>query len=517
MKLFRSTLVVGGNTLISRVFGFVRDMVMAWSFGAAPATDAFFVAFRIPNFLRRLFAEGSFSLAFVPVFQEYRERRSAGELKALVDRVAGTLAGVLLVVTGLGILAAPGVVAVFAPGFTDDPATFSLAAGMLRVTFPYLLFISLTALAGGILNSLGRFAVPAFTPVLLNVSLIAAALWAAPHFAEPVTALAWGVLVAGAAQFLFQIPALARAGLLPRPRWGWRDAGVRKILRLMVPTLFGSSVAQVNLLVDTLIASLLASGSITWLYYSDRLMEFPLGVFAIALSTVILPSLSRHHARDDPGTFSATLDWAMRLAVVIALPAAVGLGVLARPILSALFQYRAFTGGDVFMASLSLSAFAAGLPAFIGIKVLAPGFYSRQDTATPVKVAVAAMLANILFSALIVGPLWWHSVPGAHAGLAAASSLAGYLNAGTLLVLLRRSGAYRPATGWAALVARTGASCVLMGLAVAWLSGQAGPLGHLAALGRVGRLAGLVAGGALVYAVALLVSGFRPRHLRHPA
>lgn len=517
MKLFSSTLLVGGNTLVSRVLGFVRDMVLAWTFGAGAATDAFFVAFRIPNFLRRLFAEGSFAPAFVPVFQEYRERRGREELRALVDRVAGTLAAVLLAVTGVGILAAPAVVAVFAPGFLDEPATFELAAGMLRITFPYLLCISLVALAGGILNSLGRFAIPAFTPVLLNVSLIAAALWLAPYMQEPVSALAWGVLAAGVVQLLFQVWPLRRAGLLPRPRWGWSDSGVRRILRLMLPTLFSSSVYQVNMLINTLIASLLASGSITWLYYSDRLLEFPVGVFAIALSTVILPNLSGHFARGDSEAYSRTLDWALRLAAVIALPAAVGLGMLAAPILAALFQYRAFTGQDVHMASLSLAAFALGLPAFVGVKILAPGFYSRQDTKTPVKVAVASMVSNIVFSALIVFPLWWHDVRGAHAGLALASSLAVYLNSTGLLWFLVRRGHYRPSAGWSALLGRVLAASLLMGGALQWLSTNVGPLGAMPVPARVGWLALMIFAGVAVYGTSLFGFGFRFRHLRHPS
>lgn len=514
MRLFRSTLVVGGNTFISRVFGFLRDMVLAWSFGASVATDAFFVAFRIPNLLRRLFAEGSFSMAFVPVFQEYRENRSPEALKALVDRVAGTLLAVLALVTGLGILAAPGVVTVFAPGFVDEPAGFELATGMLRITFPYLLCISLVALAGGILNSLGRFAVPAFTPVLLNLSLIAAALWGAPYFEEPVTALAWGVLAAGVAQLLFQWPVLRKVGLVPRPRWGWRDAGVRRIMRLMGPTLFSSSVYQVNMLVNTLIASLLASGSITWLYYSDRMMEFPVGIFATALSTVLLPGLSRCHARDDRQGFSDNLDWAMRLGVLIGLPAAVGLGVLAAPILATLFQYRDFTGVDVSMASLSLSAFAVGLPAFIGVRVLAPGFYARQDMATPVKIAVASMVANVVFSLAITGPLWWHEVPGAHAGLALASGLAGYLNAGALLFWLRRQGVYRPGTGWRTLLLRAAVACLAMAAVLLALGDRAGSLGEMAALQRVGWLGLMIGAGTLTYGGVLLAAGLRPRHLR---
>ncbi|HHC71821.1 MAG TPA: murein biosynthesis integral membrane protein MurJ, partial [Thiotrichales bacterium] len=327
--LLRSTAVVSAMTLVSRVLGFVRDMVFARFFGAGEAMDAFFVAFKIPNFMRRLFAEGAFSQAFVPVLSEYRQQRGQEAVKALVDRVAGVLGGVLAMITVVGVVAAPLLILLFAPGFLRESADkFDLAADLLRFTFPYLFFISLTAFAGGILNSYGRFGVPAFTPVLLNLVLIGFALWVAPLFETPVVALALGVLVAGATQLAFQLPFLLRLGLLPRPRWDRAHEGVRKILRLMMPALFGSSVAQINLLLDTLIASFLVSGSVSWLYYSDRLMEFPLGVFGIALSTVILPSLSRRHADGSGEAFSATLDWALRWALLIAVPATVGLAVL---------------------------------------------------------------------------------------------------------------------------------------------------------------------------------------------
>ncbi|MFW6340776.1 MAG: murein biosynthesis integral membrane protein MurJ, partial [Wenzhouxiangella sp.] len=366
MSLLRSTVNFGAMTLVSRILGFARDVVLARSFGASAATDAFFVAFKIPNFLRRLFAEGSFSLAFVPVLAEYRERGDRAALKSLIDATAGVLLAVLLVMTALGMAAAPWVVRIFAPGFAGDPAQLALASDMLRVTFPYLLFIALTALAGGILNTLGRFALPALTPALLNISLIVAALAFSSWFDEPVKALAWGVLVAGVLQLGVQLPVLARHGVLPRPRAGFAHPGVRRILRLMLPTLLGSSVAQINLLLDVLIASLLISGSLSWLYYADRLMEFPLGLFGVALSTVILPSLAGLHARKALAEFRATLDWAVLLGVVIGLPAACGLAVLAEAVNITLFHYGAFAMSDVRMAALALMVYCLGLPAFIG-------------------------------------------------------------------------------------------------------------------------------------------------------
>ncbi|MFQ5488872.1 MAG: murein biosynthesis integral membrane protein MurJ, partial [Gammaproteobacteria bacterium] len=439
-------------TGVSRVLGLVRDIVIARAFGAGLGADAFFVAFKIPNFLRRLFAEGAFSQAFVPVLSEYKTRREHAEVRRLVDNVVGVLGGILFLVTLAGVLAAPLLVMVFAPGFLQEAAKFDLTVEMIRVTFPYILFISLTALAGGILNSYGRFAVPAFTPALLNLCLIAAALWLAPRLAEPVTALAWGVFLAGVVQLLFQLPYLRGLGLLPRPHFSLRDEGVRRVARLMLPGIFGSSVAQINLLFDTLIASFLVTGSVSWLYFSDRLVEFPLGVFGIALATVILPTLSRRHADDAPEAFFATLDWALRLVMVMGVPAALALLVLAGPMLMTLFQYGAFDLNDVAMARLSLMAYAVGLLGFILVKVLAPGFYARQDTRTPVRVGVIAMLANMAMNVAFVVPMVVWELPGPHAGLALATSLSAFLNAGLLLHLLRRDAGYRPAPGWTRLL-----------------------------------------------------------------
>lgn len=509
-NLFRSVLSTGGGTLVSRVLGLVRDVVIAAAFGAGTGTDAFFVAFRIPNFLRRLFAEGAFSQAFVPVLSEYRAGRSEDEVRDLVSHVAGTLGVVLLVVTAAGVLAAPVLVYAFAPGFADEPGKAALTAALLQLTFPYLLFVSLTAFAGGILNAWGRFAVPAVTPALLNLALIGGAIWLAPRLAEPVTALAWGVLAGGAAQLAFQLPFLWRLGLLVRPRLRRAHEGVRRILRLIVPALTGVSVVQVNLLVDTLIASFLVTGSVSWLYYSDRLMEFPLGVFGIALATVILPSLSARRAEGDARQFDATLDWALRLTVVIAVPATLGLALLAVPMLSTVFQHGAFGEYGVRMASLSLAAYALGLAAFIGVKVLAAGFYAAQEMRAPVRIAVVAMVSNVVLNLALVGPL-------AHAGLALATSLAAWLNAGLLLRGLRARGMYRPGPGWGRLLAQAGFAAAVLVAVLLWLRGSPADWAARDAFTRAAWLAGLVAVGAGAWFAALAAVGVRPRQLLRPA
>ena len=505
--MFRSLAKVGSNTLLSRVLGFLRDLVFAHVFGANASTDAFFVAFKIPNFLRRLFAEGAFSVAFVPVLTEYKERRTLDELKGFVDRVAGTLGAVLLGVTLVGVAGAPLLVMLFAPGFIGAAEKLELAGDMLRLTFPYLLFISLTAFAGGILNAHNRFGVPAFTPVLLNLSLIGCALWLAPLMDRPIVALAWGVFVAGVVQFLFQLPFLLRLGLLPRFTFAPRDEGVRRVGRLMLPALFGVSVTQLNLLLDTLIASFLVSGSISWLYYSDRLMEFPLGVLGVALGTVILPNLSRKHANESVEGFSRTLDWGLRWTLLLGAPAAVGLLVLAGPMIATLFQSEVFTPGDVEMASRSLMAYALGLVPFILIKVLAPGYYARQDTRTPVRIAVIAMTTNMALNIALVFPL-------AHAGLALATTLSASLNALLLFRGLRREAVYRPPAGWGWLAGRAGLACAVMGALLWWGAGPLSAWTSAAPLDRVGWLAGWVAAGGLAYGATLLLLGVRPRHLR---
>ncbi len=449
----------------------------------------------------------------MPVLSEYKTRREHAEVRRLVDNVVGVLGGILFLVTLAGVLAAPLLVMIFAPGFLQEAAKFDLTVEMIRVTFPYILFISLTALAGGILNSYGRFAVPAITPALLNLCLIAAALWLAPRLAEPVTALAWGVFLAGVVQLLFQLPYLQGLRLLPRPRFSLRDEGVRRVARLMLPGIFGSSVAQINLLFDTLIASFLVTGSVSWLYFSDRLVEFPLGVFGIALATVILPTLSRRHADDAPEAFFATLDWALRLVMVIGVPAAVALLVLAGPMLMTLFQYGAFDLEDVAMARLSLMAYALGLLGFILVKVLAPGFYARQDTRTPVRVGVIAMLANMVMNVVFVVPMVVWEVPGPHAGLALATSLSAFLNAGLLLHLLRRDAGYRPAPGWSRLLTQILVASAAMAALLWFAAGDAGQWAARAWYERAVMLALLVLAGALCYFLVLRFTGLNMRRL----
>ena len=505
--LLKSTLNVSSMTLISRVLGFVRDVVIARLFGAGLGADAFFVAFRIPNFMRRLFAEGAFSQAFVPVLSEYKTQRDHDDIQRLVDCVAGSLGGILLLVTAIGIVAAPVIVMIFAPGFIQTEDKYELTVQMLRVTFPYLLFISLTALAGGILNAYGRFGVPAFTPVFLNLALIGCAVWLAPRLDEPVTALAWGVFLAGVVQLLFQLPFLYRLRLLPRPRRGKHNEGVRRIKKLMLPAIFGSSVVQINLLFDTLIASFLVTGSVSWLYYSDRLVEFPLGVFGIALATVILPSLSQKHASASTAEFSQTLDWALRWVMVIGIPAMAGLIVLSVPILATLFQYGEFSAHDVTMAGRSLMAYSLGLPAFILVKVLATGFYSRQDTRTPVKIGVIAMISNMVMNVILVFPL-------AHAGLALATSLAAFLNAGLLFRRLYQEQHYQPQSGWLAFLLRVLAATAFMAALLLWGAGDTNEWLAQSWRERGIALATWVIAGGAVYLASLWLCGIRWRDLK---
>ena len=502
-------------TLLSRVFGLLRDITLATLFGASGGTDAFLVAFKIPNFMRRLFAEGAFSQAFVPVFSEYKEKRSEAELQDLVDHVAGTLGGVLLLIAIAGSLGAPLLVYLFAPGFHDEPTRFGLTADMLRITFSYLFFIALVAFAGGILNSFNRFAVPAFTPVLLNLCLIAAAFWLAPLFEQPLMALAWGVAGAGLCQLLFQFPSLLKLGLFPRPRFRRHHEGVSRILSLMLPAVIGSSVAQINLLLDTVIASFLVAGSVSWLYYSDRLLEFPLGVLGIAVATVILPALSKHHARESHDSFNRTLDWAMRLVMLVALPACIGLLLMAAPILAAFFQYGQFEAADTRMASLSLMAYMLGLPGFILIKVLAPGYYARQDTKTPVRIAVTAMLSNMALNILFTVPLVYLDYEAPHAGLALATSCSAYINAGMLYRGLRRCGVYQPLAGWGSLMLQILLACVGMAALLLYLTPEQTVWTWLTLGERLFYLGSIIGSAVVVYFGLLWFSGVRLADMRH--
>jgi len=465
MGLLRSASVFSALTLVSRVFGLIRDQIIAIVFGAGAGLDAFWVAFKIPNFMRRLFAEGAFSQGFVPVLGEYKVRQGETAVRELISRVAGSLGLVVLGITLVGIVVFPWLILHLGPRAVENQHKLVLTAEMLVLTLPYILFISLTSLSGGVLNTYKRFAVPAFTPVFLNLSIIAAALWLAPRMppGDQVVALAWGVLVAGIVQLGFQLPFLGKMGLLTWPRWGFNDPGVKRIMRLMGPAIIGSMVVQINLLVDLLVAYVvLPDGSVSWLTYSDRLVEFPLGVFGVAISTVILPSLSQHHAQTDGREFSKTLDWGIRWALLIALPATAGLVMLAGPLLTTLFNYGAFKQQDVIMAQMSLFAYASGLLAFIMVKVLAPGFYARQDTRTPVRIAVVAMLANMVLIAALVIP-WLHlGIAAPHAALAIATTLAAYVNAGMLFLTLRRHGVYHAMPGWGRFLGQLGGALGLM-------------------------------------------------------
>lgn len=501
-------------TTISRFMGLARDIIFANVFGANAGTDAFFVAFKIPNFLRRLFAEGAFAQSFVPVFSEYKETRSRAALVDLLDHVAGSLGGVLLLITTICMAAAPLVVMIFAPGFIGEDDRFALTTEMLRITFPYIFFISLVAFSGGILNSFNQFAVPAFTPVFLNICLIGAALWASPYFEQPVIALAWGVALAGFTQLAFQLPFLVRLGLMPRPRFKRDHEGVKKISKLMIPAIIGSSVAQINLLLDTVIASFLIAGSVSWLYFSDRLVEFPLGVFGIALATVILPNLSKQHANKSLEDFNHTIDWALRLVMLIAIPAALGLLLLSQPILSTLFQYGEFDSHDSYMSSLSLMAYALGLPAFIIIKVLAPAFYARQDTKTPMKIAVKAMIANMALNLLFVAPMLYYSYEAPHVGLALATSASAYMNAALLFFALRREGIYSPQSGWSKLTLQLVVANGLLAGFIAYWTPMLDIWTNWSLFDRVVNLLIIITIAAVIYLGSLLISGLRPAQLK---
>ena len=505
--LWRSTLIVSAMTMLSRIAGLVRDMVLLNVFGADRMMDAFLVAFKIPNFLRRLFAEGAFAQAFVPVLTEYKTQRGDETVRDLVSKTAGSLSLILLILTVVAVVGAQPIMWVFAPGFSDDPEKFHLAANMLQITFPYLLLISLTAFAGGILNSYGAFALSSFTPVLLNLVMIASALFLAPHMDIPVMALAWGVLLAGVAQLAFQIPALYNIGMLPRFKVAFADEGVKRIFTLMLPAMFGVSVSQINLLLDTILASFLVSGSVSWLYTAERLTELPLGLIGIAVATVILPSLSAKHAEKSEAEFKAMLDWALRIIVLVGVPASLAMLILAEPMIAALFHHGKFTNHDVAMSSAALQALSGGILAFMLIKVFAPGYYARQDTKTPVKIGIIAMISNMAFNLMLVWSL-------KHVGLALASTLSAFLKAGLLYWGLHKKGVYRLEKHWLTLSARyLAANGVMVGVLlvltprVDWLAAD----WHF----RIAYLLGICLAGVLSYLVTLTVVGFKWRELRH--
>ncbi len=512
--LARKTSIVGGMTLISRILGLLRDVVFARYFGARIVMDAFLVANRIPNMLRRFFAEGAFSAGFVPVMARYREKHDHDEAREFIDSVSGTFGAVLFLVTLIGVIAAPLLVLVVAPGFVGEGGDLDLAALMLRFTFPYLLFVSLTAFAGGILNTYGRFAVPALTPVILNIVLIAAAIWLSPRLEQPIMALAYAVFIAGVCQLLFQLPFLVKIHAMPRPKWAPGHKGVKRAFKLMIPAIFGSSAAQINVLLGGIIASMLPVGSISYLYFSDRLMEFPLGIFSIALGTVTLPYLSRLWAKEDKTTFAQTLDWSLRLALLIAVPAAIGLFVLAEPLVTALFYGGVFDENAVRMTALALKAYAIGLVGFSFVKILAPAYFAREDTKTPVRIALIALLVNFILS---VGLAWYLSISkfaGPHAGLAAATSVAGILNAALLYRGLLRDQIILHSSGWPALLLRVALANVVMFVALDQLYRPLEWWINTAFTGRVAWLAVTIAVAAGAYFLALILMGTRLSQFR---
>lgn len=513
LGLLKKSATVSGMTLVSRILGLIRDVVFARMFGASLVMDAFLVANRIPNMLRRFFAEGAFSQGFVPVMARYREHNSEAEAREFSAAVAGTLGLGLFVITLVGVIAAPVLVAIVAPGFIDDDGRFDLATLMLRFTFPYLFFVSLTALAGGVLNTYGRFAVPAFTPVLLNVTLISFAIWLAPTLDEPGMALAYAVFVAGVVQLAFQLPFLRGIRMLALPRWRPAHAGVKRVAKLMLPAIFGSSVAQLNVLVGGILASLLGVGKISLLYYADRLMEFPLGLFGIALATVTLPYLSRQHATASHSAFAATLDWSMRLVILISLPAAIGLIVLAEPLVTTIFYGGAFSDRDVSLAALALQAFSFGLIGFSYVKILAPAYFAREDTVTPVRIGLAALAVNFLLSVTLAWYLTRRGFEGTHAGLALAISVAALLNAWLLYRGLRRDGVLELRPGWLAYMARLTVASAAMCAMLFWLAKPLAWWLDASLTGRVVELAVNILAGASVYFAVLLLSGLRPSHL----
>lgn len=494
-------------TLLSRIMGFVRDTLVAQIYGVSASVDAFNVAWKIPNFMRNLFAEGCFSQAFVPVLAEYKSQRPVEDVQRFTRNIAGVLGIVLLVITVLGIVGAPFLIKLFAPGYAETDPRFTMASDMLRITFPYLMLISLTAFGSAILNTYGRFAIPAFTPVLLNVCLIAAALWLSSYFDIPVEAQAWGVCTAGFIQLAFQFPFLYRIGFLATPKLDWKDPGVRRVMILMLPALFGASIGQISLLINTIFASFLKVGSISWLYFSERLAYFPLGVVGVALATVVLPHLSSRHAEKSPVAFAQTLDWGVRCNLLVGIPAAVVLIALAEPLIITLFYYRKFTVYDVLMTKQSLIAYAVGLVAFMLVKVLSTGFYARQDVRTPVKLGIITVVVNIVLNAALVYPL-------AHAGLALAASIASWVNVGLLFFFLYRQSIYIASPGWGLFIIRQVIANAVMAASLLWFVGDIQQWLAWDWLHRLAYGTFLGIGGMLIYAGVLLLTGFRWKDMR---
>ncbi len=514
--LLKSTGVTGFSTLLSRITGLARDMAITAAMGVGPISDAFYVSYKIPNFLRRLFAEGAFSQSFVPVISEYRLKRTPADVRELIAGSAGTLGLVLLLVTLVGVIGAPAIIYLYANGFTHKAnGQFELAVQMLRWTFPYLLFISLTSLYAGVLNSYQKFALPAFTQVIQNVVLIGAAMLLAVKSSNPGLVLAIGIFISGVLQVLTLLPAVGRMRLLAWPRWRPQAEGVRRIMKLMVPGILGSSMSQVSLLLDSTIASFLVTGSITWLYLADRIMEFPLGVFSIALGTVILPGLSAHHAQKAGRDFSDTLDWALRLTVLLVAPAAVGMLFFSGPMVAALFGFRKLSLNDLQMSSWALMAYSWGLMTFSLIKVLAPGYYARQDTRTPVRAAMISLAVNITLNVCVALPSSWLGFRAPHILLATSTCTSSAINAFLLWRGLRKAGIYQPTHLWAKLLPRILLASTVMAVLLWWLAGDLADWQALRQWMRLLRCLGGIALAALVYFAVLFASGLRPSDLRH--
>ena len=514
MNLLRTLATVSGMTLLSRILGFVRDFVIARTFGAGLATDAFFVAFKLPNLLRRMFAEGAFSQAFVPILGEYKNQRGEAETQTLLNDVASVLTLALLVVATIGVIGAPWLVWISAPGFVSEPDKFALTVTLTQITFPYIFFMSLVALGAGILNTWSRFAIPAFTPTLLNVAFIAMSLWAAPCFEPPALVLAWAVFLGGVLQLGLQLWALKKLGRLPKlslnVRAAWRNEGVRRILGLMAPAILGVSVSQISLLINTVFASFLAHGSVSWLYYADRLMEFPAGLLGAALGTILLPSLTKHHANQDTAEYSRLLDWGLRLTLLLAAPSALGLALLADPLIATLFFHGAFTAQDVQQTSSALMAYSVGLTGMILVKVLAPGFYARQNIRTPVKIALISLAATQIMNLCFIIPL-------NHAGLALSIGLAACLNAGLLYRGLRQQGVYQPQPGWGIFTLKLLAGLGTMS-ALVWLCrGQTSDWLTASTVDRLLWLSWMLPSAILAYFGTLAALGFRLRDFKRQA
>ena len=506
MNLLKSLAAVSSLTMVSRVLGFVRDTLIARIFGAGVASDAFVVAFKLPNLLRRIFAEGAFSQAFVPILAEYKTQQGEEATRTFLAYVAGLLTLVLALVTLLGMLAAPWIVWVSAPGFADEPERFALTVDLLRVTFPYILLISLSSLLGAVLNTWNRFSVPAFVPTLLNVSMIIFTVWLAPYFDPPIMALGWAVLVGGLAQFLWQLPALKQVGMLVLPRLSLRDTGVWRVLRQMGPAIFGVSVGQISLIINTIFASFLVAGSVSWMYYADRLMELPSGVLGVALGTILLPALAKTYASADRADYSKLLDWWLRLCFLLVLPCTLALAIIAEPLIVSLFQYGKFTAHDSAMTQQALVAYSVGLLALILVKILAPGFYAQQDIKTPVRIAIVSLLATQAMNALFI-----FVIDLRHAGLALSISLAACLNAGLLYWQLRRKRIYLPQPGWAKFLAKLVLAVLVMAAVLLALMHYMPAWEEGGMLLRLLRLGVLVAAGASAYFAVLALLGFRPR------